>query len=83
MEDAKRMSKSIAKISQGADQIRARFHTVLMKANKEYSQESDIQALRELLDNNKDLRLWQAVIWNGRTRLITFAEVRAKKRARA
>lgn len=46
-------------------EMRERFHTLLMKANKEHPRESDKKALRNLLDSHKDLKLWDAVIGMG------------------
>ncbi len=36
-----------------------------MKANKERPRDSDIKALRSLLDGNKELKLWEAVVGMG------------------
>ncbi|MBA2524953.1 MAG: hypothetical protein H0V18_04085 [Pyrinomonadaceae bacterium] len=36
-----------------------------MKANKERPRQSDIEALRDFLDRNKEIRLWEAVVGMG------------------
>ncbi len=36
-----------------------------MKANKELPRQSDIAALRDLLDRNKELRLWESIVGMG------------------
>jgi hypothetical protein len=46
-------------LSRDADKIRERFRVVLTKANKEHPRSSDLEALKELLDRNKALKLWQ------------------------
>jgi hypothetical protein len=46
-------------VNREADKIRERFRALLTKANKEHPRSSDVQALRELLDGNKALKLWQ------------------------
>ena len=65
MEKAKSMSASGVPVSDEADKVRERFHSVLMKANKERPRDSDIKALRSLLDGNKELKLWEAVVGMG------------------
>lgn len=59
------MNASGIPVSDEADKVRERFHSVLMKANKERPRETDIQALRDLLDSNKTMRLWEAVVGMG------------------
>jgi len=59
------MSASGVPVSDEADKVRERFHSVLMKANKERPRDSDIKALRSLLDGNKELKLWEAVVGMG------------------
>ena len=48
--------------SQNADKIRRQFHKFLTKANKERPHASDLQALNDLLHNNKEMELWRAVV---------------------
>ena len=45
-----------------ADQIRQAFYGLLTKANKEGPQPKDVQALKDLLYQKKDMRLWKAVV---------------------
>lgn len=52
-------------VTRDADKLRAQFHTLLTKANKGRPRESDIQALRELLAGNKEMKLWTAVMGMG------------------
>jgi len=59
------MSASVVAVSEEADKIRERFHSVLMKANKELPRDSDMKALRNLLDGNTELRLWEVVVGMG------------------
>ena len=59
------MSGSAMAVRTEAEIIRERFHSILMKANKNRPRESDIKALRDLLDSNKELRLWEAVVGMG------------------
>ncbi|MGI8836991.1 MAG: hypothetical protein ACR2H4_10190, partial [Pyrinomonadaceae bacterium] len=59
------MSANVVAVNNEADKIRERFHSVLIKANKERPCDSDIKALRELLDGNKEFRLWEAVVGMG------------------
>jgi hypothetical protein len=40
-------------------------HALLVKANKERPRESDVKAFRELLDNNKELKLWNGILGMG------------------
>ena len=54
-----------AAVARDADKMRAQFHKLLMKANKERPREADIQALRELLAGNKEMKLWSAVVGMG------------------
>ncbi len=59
------MGANAVAVSEEADKIRERFHSVLMRANKERPRDSDIKALRNLLDGNTELRLWEAVVGMG------------------
>jgi len=59
------MSANAMMVSEEAGKIRRRFHSLLMKANKERPGESDIRALRDLLAGNKEIRLWEAVVGMG------------------
>ena len=52
-------------INREADKVRQRFRALLTKANKESPREADIQALKQLLDANKELKLWTAVVGMG------------------
>jgi hypothetical protein len=52
-------------VSGHAEKIRQKFHDVLMKANKERPKSTDLQALTNLLDDNKEMELWKAVIGMG------------------
>lgn len=45
--------------SQDANKIREQFRVVLTKANKKHPRSSDLKALKELLNGNKALKLWQ------------------------
>ena len=45
--------------------IRQKFHDVLMRANKERPKSTDLQALANLLNDNKGMELWKAVIGMG------------------
>ncbi len=65
MEEAKGMGASAIAASEESHKVRERFHSLLMKVNKERPRESDIKALRDLLDGNKELRLWEAVVGMG------------------
>ncbi len=56
------MGASAIAASEESHKVRERFHSLLMKVNKERPRESDIKALRDLLDGNKELRLWEAVV---------------------
>ncbi len=62
---SKSMSANVVVVNEEADKIRERFHSVLMKANKERPSDSDIKALRNLLDGNTELRLWEAIVGMG------------------
>ncbi len=59
------MSANAIVATEETDKIRERFQSVLMKANKERPRDSDIKALQELLDGNKEFRLWEAVVGMG------------------
>ncbi len=59
------MSANAIVATEETDKIRKRFHGVLMKANKERPRESDIKALRSLLDGNRELKLWETVVGKG------------------
>jgi hypothetical protein len=52
-------------VSQDADKIRQQFHELLTKANKDRPKTADLQALKELLYENKELELWKAVVGMG------------------
>src|SRR5215470_14252666 len=65
MEEASDMSTQMTTVAENANQLRARFHNVLMKANKEHPRKTDIEALRDLLEENKEKRLWKAVMGMG------------------
>jgi len=52
-------------ISQEANKIREQFHTLLTSANKERPKPADLQALNDLLNDNRELDLWRAVIGMG------------------
>ena len=45
--------------------IRQKFHDVLMRGNKERPKSTDLQALTNLLNDNKGMELWKAVIGMG------------------
>jgi hypothetical protein len=45
--------------------IRQEFHNLLMRANKERPKPTDLQALTNLLNDNKEMELWKAVIGMG------------------
>ena len=45
--------------------IRQEFHDLLMKANKDRPKPTDLQALTNLLNDNKGMGLWKAVIGMG------------------
>jgi hypothetical protein len=45
--------------------IRQEFHDLLMKANKDRPNKTHLEALKDLLYNNKDLELWKTVIGMG------------------
>lgn len=47
------------------EKIREQFHNLLTKANKERPNPTDIQALKDLLYNNKEMELWKAIIGVG------------------
>lgn len=51
--------------SEDVNKIRERFRVVLTKANKEHPRASDVKALKELLNGNKDLKLWRDVMGMG------------------
>jgi hypothetical protein len=65
MEEVESMSVSQIAVSREADKIRERFRSHLTKANKERPRESDIQALRDLLNGNKEMKLWAEVVGMG------------------
>lgn len=48
-----------------ADTIQKRFHTVLTRVNKDRPCPADIQDLKDLLYDNKEMELWRAVIGMG------------------
>jgi len=50
---------------QNADKIREQFHNLLTKVNKERPSPSEVQALKDLLYNNKEMELWKSVIGMG------------------
>lgn len=50
---------------QNADKIRDRFHSLLTKVNNENPRPADIEDLKDLLYNNKEMALWKAVIGMG------------------
>jgi hypothetical protein len=52
-------------VSRDAEKIRERCRALLTKANKEHPRASDVKALKELLDGNKELKLWTAVMGMG------------------
>jgi hypothetical protein len=62
MEEETSMSADAIVVSNEAEKIRSRFQGVLTKANKKQPRESDLTALRDLLDWNKELKLWEAII---------------------
>jgi hypothetical protein len=45
--------------------IRQEFHDLLMKANKDRPNKTHLEALKDLLYNNKDLELWKTVVGMG------------------
>jgi len=47
------------------DKIRLTFHELLAKTNKERPKPADIKALTNLLNENKELQLWRAVVGMG------------------
>ena len=59
------MSTQMTTLTEDAKHLQARFHDVLMKANKERPLKTDIQALRDLLDENKEIQLWKTVVGMG------------------
>lgn len=52
-------------VSKDADKIRQQFRNLLTKANKERPKPTDLQALTNLLNENKGMELWKAVIGMG------------------
>ncbi len=52
-------------VSQDADKIRQQFRILLTTANKERPKPSDLQALTNLLNENKEIELWRAVVGMG------------------
>jgi len=46
--------------------LRQEFHNLLMRANKERPKPTDLQALTNLLNDNKEMELWKAVIGMGK-----------------
>jgi len=52
-------------ISHDADKIRQQFRILLTNANKERPKPSDLQALTNLLNENKEMELWKAVVGMG------------------
>jgi hypothetical protein len=72
MEEAKSMSamalatgRPARELNRDADKIRERFRALLTKANKEHPRASDVSALKELLNGNKELKLWTDVMGMG------------------
>jgi hypothetical protein len=59
--EAKAMN-AMPEVSQNADNIRKQFHSLLTKVNKERPRPTEIQALKDLLYNNKKMELWKSVI---------------------
>jgi hypothetical protein len=51
--------------NQKPEDIREQFHALLTKANKERPNAADIQALKDLLYDNKEMELWKAIIGMG------------------
>ena len=51
--------------TQTTDNIREQFHSLLTRANKERPSAADIQALKDLLYDNKELELWKAIVGMG------------------
>ncbi len=52
-------------ISKDADKIKQQFHVLLAKANKEDPRPADVKALSDLLYQNKNMKLWEAVLGMG------------------
>lgn len=57
--------KSMPEGAQNTHQIREQFHSLLTKVNKERPQPTEIQVLKDLLYNNKEMELWKAVVGMG------------------
>ena len=57
--------KAITADGKHADEVREQFHTLLAKVNKERPSPAEIQALKDLLYNNKEMELWKSVIGMG------------------
>lgn len=51
--------------SQNTEEIREQFHSLLTKVNKDRPSPTEIQALKDLLYNNKGLELWKSVVGMG------------------
>jgi len=52
-------------VAKDAKKIKQQFHNLLTKANKERPRPTDLQALTQILNENKELELWKAVVGMG------------------